>query len=552
MEKVFLAPRSGEQSSGNFKKTMEFGYRKQDLIPYLREGDKQALGDREILNIWGNRPGGKAPWQQMNTGDYVFFYQHGSITWISQVLHKSHNKTLADELWGPYTSKEIEESWEYVYFLHNLVKVDIDYGVLREFAGYKPNAVVQGFQSYRERGVRAILDKYGSLEKFVEAYRDGKGVTTNTEVPLAKVSLKIKQIHQYILARGFTYSEKDIANLYLSLRTKPFVILAGISGIGKTQLARNFADAITAKCELVPVKPDWTDNSDLIGYFDLNNKFQEKEIVRIIRKAISNPKKIYFVLLDEMNLARVEHYFSDFISIIETRRFEKANIKTDPIVKDAATYGDHKLSRLYIPSNVYVVGTVNMDETTHPFSRKVLDRANSIELSEVDLEWNKNSNKEAVAIEGIDNDFLKANYVNSGDLTDKDKGVLIPVLEKLKEINVILKTADLQIGYRVRDEMCFYMLYQREIDDILSFDEALDYQVMQKILPRIQGSSRRIQLLLVELLKNLSGKNDFDANYSPDTMCKSLEDVGVYRKSINKILFMLRRYADDGFTSFWL
>lgn len=373
---------------------------------------------------------------------------------------------------------------------------------------------------------------------------------TNTEVSLAKVSLKIKQIHQYILARGFTYSEKDIANLYLSLRTKPFVILAGISGIGKTQLARKFADAITAECDLVPVKPDWTDNSDLVGYFDLTNKFQEKEIVRIIRKAISNPKKIYFMLLDEMNLARVEHYFSDFISIIETRRFEKANIKTDPIVKDAATYGDHKLSRLYIPSNLYIVGTVNMDETTHPFSRKVLDRANSIELSEVDLEW-KSSNKEAVAIEGIDNDFLKANYINSSDLTDKDKPALIPVLEKLKEINVILKTADLQVGYRVRDEMCFYMLYQREIDDILSFDEALDYQVMQKILPRIQGSSRRIQQLLIELLKNLSGKSDFDVN-SPDAMRKSLEDVGVYRKSINKILFMLRRYTDDGFTSFWL
>lgn len=559
MKNIFLAPRSGEQSSGNFQKTIQNGYKKQDLLPYLEDSDRKALAEKNIVFIWGNRPGGKAPWEKMQKSDYVFFYQHGKITWIGQLMYKTHNKKLADALWGPYISKGVKEYWEYVYFLENLVNVKIDYSILRELAGYKPNAIVQGFQSYRENGIKAILDKYGSIENFMNMYRvDKQSVNDMGKEPsdkdgeLSEISLKIKKIHQYILATGFKYFEKDIANFYLSLRSKPFVILAGISGTGKTQLVRKFAEAIKAKCELIPVKPDWTDNSDLIGYFDLNNKFKEKKIVEVIRRALDNPDKIYFVLLDEMNLARVEHYFSDFLSIIETRKFEKTDIVTEPIIKDADTYGNHELSHLYIPSNIYIVGTVNMDETTHPFSRRVLDRANSIELSEIDLNWEESFSGESTPIEGINNDFLKAKYINSNDLTNNDRIVLNDVLQKLEEINDILKFADLQIGYRVRNEMSFYMLYQKEISNILSFDDALDYQIMQKILPRIQGSSTRIRILLVKLLQNLSNKTDFDENYPTNKIYESVKNVGKYKKSINKILFMLRRYDDDGFTSFWL
>jgi hypothetical protein len=555
MKQIFLAPRSGEQSAENFKKTIEGGYKKSDLLPVLKEEDRNALSQEEIFFIWGNRPGGRAPWERMEKDDYVFFYQHGKITYVGKMLYKTHNKELADKLWGPYTKGNITEYWEYIYFLHNMVEVNIDYSILKGLAGYKANAVVQGFQSYRNEGIQKINEKYGSIENFINDYKIQENNVndpgSNLRNVTAEMSEKIHHIHQYILSKGFQYGLKDIANFYLSLKTKPFVILAGISGTGKTQLVRKFAEAINAECELIPVKPDWTDNTDLIGYKNLEDKFQEKELLRIINIATQNPEKIYFALLDEMNLARVEHYFSDFLSLIETREIIDGKIVTERIL-DEADLGDRvDLANLHFPENFYLIGTVNMDETTHPFSRKVLDRANSIELSEVSLNWNEEGSS-LPTLEGITNKFLRAKYLRSSDLEQKEKDILKDVLKKLIEINGILKSADLQFGYRVRDEVCFYMIYQKEIEDIISLEEALDYQIMQKILPRIQGSSIRIKRLIIGLIKYLSNKNSISDSYEYSEIEKEVKEVQNFKKSLDKLLFMLRRYNDDGFTSFWL
>lgn len=388
------------------------------------------------------------------------------------------------------------------------------------------------------------------LNKILAHYRDC--LKKDSDEVEMKTAEKIEYLHNYILSKGFNYSLKDIANFYLSLKTKPFVILAGISGTGKTQLARKFAEAINAECELIPVKPDWTDNSDLIGYVDIDNEFKEKAIIKTIKKAASNPQKIYIILLDEMNLARVEHYFSDFLSIIETREYEGNRIVTKNLITDVNYKGEDELKELIIPENVYIVGTVNMDETTHPFSRKVLDRANSIELNQVDLDWIDNPSGNMEKLEGINNDFLKAKYIHYKDLSENEKEYSKKIINILKKIDEILKEADFQIGYRIRDELCFYMLYQREIKDIISYEEAFDFQIMQKILPRIQGSSSRVKKTIVKLIGYLSGKGDFDENYSVEEIKKLVKEVTKNRRSINKLLFMLRRYEDDGFTSFWI
>ena len=388
------------------------------------------------------------------------------------------------------------------------------------------------------------------LDEILKRYRDC--LKKGPVVLVMKTAEKIEHLHKYIRSKGFNYSLKDVANFYLSLKTKPFVILAGISGTGKTQLARKFAEAINAKCELIPVKPDWTDNSDLIGYVDIDNKFKEKSIIKIIKEATSQPQKIYIVLLDEMNLARVEHYFSDFLSIIETREYDGNRIVTKNLITDVNYKEEEELKELIIPENVYIVGTVNMDETTHPFSRKVLDRANSIELNQVDLDWINESLGKIEKLEDVNNDFLKAKYLRFGDLPENEKGYCKKIINALKEIDKILKEADFQIGYRIRDELCFYMLYQREIEDIISYEEAFDFQIMQKILPRIQGSSSRVKKTIVKLIGYLSGKGDFDENYSVEDIVKKVSEVTKNKKSINKLLFMLRRYEDDGFTSFWI
>jgi energy-coupling factor transporter ATP-binding protein EcfA2 len=386
---------------------------------------------------------------------------------------------------------------------------------------------------------------------------------TNKQMKKKDVSFKqiISHVHQYIESKGFKYEYEDVANFFLSLKTKPFVILAGISGTGKTQLPRRFAEAIGMEKEVqviqVPVRPDWTDSSDLIGYTALDGNFVPKPLTEAILKAKNDKeKKPYFFILDEMNLARVEHYFSDFLSIIETREFKEGKILTDVIIRDDAlksTNDKQKYGDLRWPENLFLIGTVNMDETTHAFSRKVLDRANSIEMNSIDLNWiNPGKNK----INTLDNsslDLFYTEYVESKQLSHEEKEAIKEDMDVLSEINVVLKKADLHFAYRVRDEIAFYLILNKKYN-IMEDAIALDFQLMQKVLPRIHGSSRRVYQVLVGLLSILTGKNFFDVDYEVSEIQK---EVGAYKnyeypKSIEKLMFMLERFDEDRFTSFWI
>lgn len=194
---------------------------------------------------------------------------------------------------------------------------------------------------------------------------------------------EIIQIHKYIRSKGFLYSLDEVKKLYLSLKAKPFVILSGISETGKTQLARYFAESIGAmedngQFTLIPVRPDWSDGSDLLGYIDITGTFKEGPLTKVIKKALNNCDLPHIVLLDEMNLARVEHYFSDILSVMESRKWCDGKIVTSPLITTDLLGVD-----LSLPENLYLIGTVNMDETTYPFSKKVLDRANVIEFNNV-------------------------------------------------------------------------------------------------------------------------------------------------------------------------
>ena len=344
---------------------------------------------------------------------------------------------------------------------------------------------------------------------------------------------QITAIKTYIAAKGFNYDGSLIENFYLSLKSKPFVILAGTSGTGKTRLVRLFAEAIGAEYKLVSVRPDWSDSSDLFGHVDLNQKFVEGSVIKFVKQAELNPSKPYFLCLDEMNLARVEYYMSDILSAIETRRHESGMIVTDPIDvnygNDSAAAG--RYGKLILPGNLYIVGTVNMDETTFPFSKKVLDRANTIEFSYVDLLSLPSFSTETAPKVTVDNDFLASKYITLNDCDAADKGYITGICTTLSRVNGILEMANAHIGYRVRDEIVFYMLNNKKAD-LLDEKAALDNQIMQKILPRIQGSSESIKKMLEELLKICDSEN--------------------FEASAKKINFMIERYNEDGFTSYWL
>jgi 5-methylcytosine-specific restriction endonuclease McrBC GTP-binding regulatory subunit McrB len=143
------------------------------------------------------------------------------------------------------------------------------------------------------------------------------------------------EIANYIASRGFAFPPRVLQAFYAALRSKPFVILAGNSGTGKSRLVRLFAEASGAniangRFTMIPVRPDWNDSSELLGYFDLNGDFIAGQLIAPILMAHQNPNKPFFVCLDEMNLAKVEHYFSDFLSIVESRRKDGNSIGTDP------------------------------------------------------------------------------------------------------------------------------------------------------------------------------------------------------------------------------
>ena len=336
----------------------------------------------------------------------------------------------------------------------------------------------------------------------------------------------LTHICEYIAARGFVFEEKQIKNFYLSLKTKPFVIIAGISGTGKSKLVQLVANAVGATAEnerytLVPVRPDWNDSTDLLGYENLQGEFNPGPLIKVINRAINNPDLPYFVCLDEMNLSRVEYYFSDFLSIIESRTLQNGVLSSAPIQINGK-------KALYFPGNLYIIGTVNMDETTHSFSRKVLDRANTIELTEVNLSILPQIREDQKPLV-LSNDYFKSEYVLLKDCLAGEEDFIKEKIKILEEINKLIEPGGFQVGYRVRDEFCFYLLYNKRWE-LLPEEQAIDFQIMQKILPRIQGSAHELEKILEDLKK-----------YCEDS----------YPVSYKKADFMLRRLLNDGFTSFW-
>lgn len=414
------------------------------------------------------------------------------------------------------------------------------------------------------------------LRDFVALYADYYNKISNVEVAEdfdtsggeeeLPVKNTIMQINNYIASKGFTYEQGLIENFYLSLKSKPFVILAGTSGTGKTRLVKLFAEAVGATTEngrykMVPVRPDWSDSSDLFGHVDLNGNFVPGAIIDFVKKAELDGSYPYFLCLDEMNLARVEYYLSDILSVIETRDFKDGRIQSSPLI-DHTYYGADtaaagRYGTVLLPENLYIIGTVNMDETTFPFSRKVLDRANTIEFSFVDLMPNfETVTSNSPQALNLNNTFLKTEFLLLSQCSEESESINGYCLE-LQKINKILQQANAHVGYRVRDEIVFYLLNNKKYG-LLSEEQAMDNELMQKILPRIQGSSLSVKTMLCELFKLCAG--DYDGyqvqndNVS-DKMSKALRDTNrkiKYRHSAEKIELMIRRFEEDGFTSYWL
>ncbi|WP_050615531.1 McrB family protein [Bacillus testis] len=496
--------------------------------------------------------------KKANVGDVVFCYSDSAIRAIGIVKKKAIESAKPSEI--------ANHDWQEQGYL-----VELEYHVLdpilqkndipiewriEETGPFDVNGnVKQGyFFTVSESFVNLLFPRF--QERFPEKIRHLllsylKEWTADyvKEVPSMNDNELVKHIHSYITGKGFLYSQEEVTNLFLSLKSKPFVILSGISGTGKTKMVQWFAESLGANEQngqfaLIPVRPDWNDGSDLLGYVDIKGDFKEGPLTKVIRKAAADPENPYFVLLDEMNLARVEHYFSDILSVMESRKWEDGQLVTSVLLSKEIT-GDEDVR---LPANVYVIGTVNMDETTHPFSKKVLDRANTIEFNRVELSNLSFLNELGeVSASPIKNDQLVSKYLHLKDVYGTYPELVSDATGLLEQINEVLRIANAHVGYRVRDEICFYLAYN-QAGKLLDQEVALDHCILQKILPRISGSDSRTKMVLEGLYRLFTNREWMDNLDQPD------EDVQSARfpLSAGKVVEMLRRFLDDGFTSFWI
>lgn len=440
-----------------------------------------------------------------------------------------------------------------------------------------------------------------------------------------------------------------------ALRTKPFMLLAGISGTGKSRIVRKLAQATVteelqkaegyegtdfandrwklhspANFELIQVKPNWHNSMDVIGY--LSNipspHYVFTPFIEFIVKAWQYPEVPFFLCLDEMNLAPVEEYFAEFLSAIESRSFEGGEYMTDPIIKPFNSFGDDVakmmvntlfpnftagdtestttkiikhfcIKGLTLPKNLIVIGTVNMDETTFSFSRKVLDRAMSVEMNEVNYDSFLNDTTDddlkAIVLAFEENDDADLNallvdrHIEAREIIDELGDDAKFAIDYLKRINALLEGTPFKLGYRAANEALIYLQASYEFGHTDRI-AALDNFTLMNILSRVEGDEMKLKITdsdadkerianaevnvdeakqygdlnILTALRNIitqmlgeSGNTDVERNVTEETATESGEEMIFTEQekkelqSIKKIDSMLSQLKRDHFVSFW-
>ena len=411
---------------------------------------------------------------------------------------------------------------------------------------------------YCERLLAAFSNAY---EKYM-TIKEGKTVIETPKEPSKKdkgtsADFSIKEIIKLIKKTGLVYSDNLIKRFAFSLMSKRFLILSGLAGSGKTQLALAFASALVKNREkqmcVVSVGADWTNREPLLGF---PNALQPGKYVKpesgvldllIEANKPENADKPFFLILDEMNMSYVERYFADFLSAMESK--EPISLWNPDEAKGENNEVDRVPQKLALPKNLFIIGTINVDETTYMFSPKVLDRANVIEfkIAEDEMAEFLKDMKE------IDRDSINGKAADMGvdfvekacrkDLKKDEKAI-----ETLHSFFNELKGVNAEFGYRSATEIFRFICQAKSNDDaapMLTDAEILDAAIVQKLLPKLHGSRKKLEPVLGRLWKLCFTGSGKDLNIAQEHVEKAQ-----LKESADKIRRMYESATANGFTSF--
>jgi 5-methylcytosine-specific restriction protein B len=358
---------------------------------------------------------------------------------------------------------------------------------------------------------------------------------------------------------NLNFNSKLILRFIASLISKPFVILSGLSGSGKTKIAQSFVQWICendTQYKILPVGADWTNREPLVGY--PNGLVAEEYVtpdsgvIHLLMEAVKeeNKNKPFFLILDEMNLSHVERYFADFLSIMESND----TIKLYTGNKRKSLDGLEIELEIGWPKNVFIIGTVNIDETTYMFSPKVLDRANVIEFRITEEEIATFLNNPGIP------DFSKLrkqganmaeNFLAIAAILDTDKNE--ELTNKLNLFFSELKKVGAEFGYRTASEIMQLVAKLKILETSIKPDECLDIAIMQKLLPKLHGSRSKLVKVLIALAALCiedKQKEDFVKNFE-NHFKNDFDGIDIkFKISFEKLIRMYKNVLANGFTSY--
>jgi hypothetical protein len=476
------------------------------VLKHLGEGKTSELEGRSSdgrLYAWGALPTENLirVWDGLSEGDHVLVYYEGTYHLASTVTEKLHSAALAKDLWasGPGGT-----TWEYMYFLDPPKTINIQSSSL---AYLEMPAKPQGFMRIAS-ALEPIRNAYGSVDEFV-THLLARPDRLAKEPQLTSTHTSLSQVvDSFAVATqgsGLDYGKQHrqlVVRLLASLLARPFVILTGLSGSGKSQLALKLGQWFgNERFSVVAVRPDWTGPEAMLGYEDLlqppPRPWVVGDVLKLSLRAASDPDRPYLLLLDEMNLAHVERYFADFLSGMESDEPVIPNLVEQ---EDTWRIADVKNNKLRVPRNLFVVGTVNVDETTYMFSPKVLDRANTIEFRVRSEDLSHAGGKPGDVDEadlGLLQTLVKAGLDTNWHIEHRPEAA--PQYEAaVTKLHQTLTAVGWEFGFRTYYDMLRFAAFASAMG-IGNWQQILDLQLLQKVLPKLNGSKRRLEPALSRL-----------------------------------------------------